>query len=43
MPQRKLPGYFWKGFTGKRMANKVGLPYHPGAIKFYKEMGIWKD
>ena len=36
-------GPFWKGFTGKRMANRSDLPFHPGAIKFYKEMGIWKD
>ena len=35
-------GPFWRGFTGKRMGNDVDIPYHPGAIKFYKEIGIWK-
>jgi TRAP-type uncharacterized transport system substrate-binding protein len=36
-------GPFWRGFHGGRMANKVDVPFHPGAIKFYKEIGIWKD
>ena len=36
-------GPFWRGFSGGRMANKVDVPFHPGAIKFYKEIGIWKD
>lgn len=34
-------GPFWKGFTKEGMAKNVGLNYHPGAIKFYKEMGVW--
>ncbi len=36
-------GPFWRGFHGGRMANKVDVPFHPGAIKFYKEIGIWKE
>jgi len=36
-------GPFWIGFSGKRMANDVNIPFHPGAIKFYKEVGIWKE
>lgn len=36
-------GPFWQGFTGGRMANNVDVPFHPGAIKFYKEIGIWKE
>ena len=30
-----------KGFDPKDMAPKHSTPYHPGAIKAYKEMGIW--
>jgi hypothetical protein len=26
-----------KGLTVKDMASDVGVPYHPGARKFYKE------
>jgi uncharacterized protein len=30
-----------KSFSQKRMAKKMDLPYHPGAVKFYKERGLW--
>jgi len=36
-------GPFWRGFHGGGMAKKVDVPFHPGAIKFYKEIGIWKE
>lgn len=36
-------GPFWNGFDGARMASDVGIPFHPGAIRFYKEVGIWKE
>jgi TRAP transporter TAXI family solute receptor len=36
-------GPFWNGFTKEAMGKQVGLTYHPGAIKFYKEMGVWTD
>ena len=31
-----------KGLTVKEMAFDVGVPYHPGALKFYKEVGALK-
>jgi TRAP transporter TAXI family solute receptor len=31
-----------KGLTVKEMAFDVGVPYHPGALKFYKEAGALK-
>ncbi len=35
---------FWLGFNKDEMAKQVeGVNYHPGAIKFYKEQGIWQD
>jgi TRAP transporter TAXI family solute receptor len=34
-------GPFWNGFAKESMGKDVGLTYHPGAIKFYKEMGVW--
>ena len=36
-------GPFWNGFTKEEMGKDVGLTYHPGAIKFYKEMGVWSE
>jgi len=36
-------GPFWKGFAKENMGKDVGLTYHPGAIKFYKEMGAWQE
>ena len=32
----------FNGFNPKGMAAKHPTPYHPGAIKYYKEIGIWK-
>ncbi|WP_050931855.1 TAXI family TRAP transporter solute-binding subunit [Aestuariivita boseongensis] len=36
-------GPFWNGFAKENMGKDVGVTYHPGAIKFYKEMGVWQD
>lgn len=36
-------GPFWNGFAKEEMGKDVGLDYHPGAIKFYKEMGVWSE
>ena len=37
---KAFPG--WGGFKADKMAiNFKGLTYHPGAIKFYTEMGVW--
>ena len=34
-------GPVWGGFSQERMANDVGVTYHPGAVRFYEEAGIW--
>ena len=31
----------WRRFSEKTMAKDLGVPYHPGAIRFYKEKGMW--
>lgn len=36
-------GPFWNGFAKENMGKDVGVTYHPGAIKFYKEMGVWQE
>lgn len=35
-------GPVWRGYSQDVMAKDVGVDYHPGAIKFYEEMGLWK-
>ena len=33
----------FKKFDPSKMAAQLGVPYHPGAEKFYKEAGIWPN
>lgn len=37
----KASSPLWTNYSSKGMAKDVGLPYHPGAEKFYKSVGIW--
>lgn len=34
-------GPFFADFDGDNMGKDVKIPYHPGAIRFYEEKGIW--
>lgn len=31
------------GWTPERAVKDLGIPYHPGAIKYYKEKGLWTN
>lgn len=33
----------WKSFDPATMAKPTGVEFHPGAMAFYKEMGIWPE
>jgi TRAP transporter TAXI family solute receptor len=35
-------GPVWGGFSQEVMSKDVGVEYHPGAIRFYEEMGLWE-
>ena len=35
-------GPFWREFENGHMADDVDVPFHPGAIKFYEEAGVWE-
>jgi TRAP transporter TAXI family solute receptor len=35
-------GPFWRSHKSKKMGKNQGWPYHPGAISFYKQVGVWK-
>lgn len=32
----------WRSHKSANMAKDQGFPYHPGAVDFYKKVGIWK-
>jgi TRAP transporter TAXI family solute receptor len=36
----KATGPLWRSHASKTMAKDQGAPYHPGALKFYKEAGL---
>jgi hypothetical protein len=41
--QLKGGGPLWKSYEGNsRLAKDQGMAYHPGAVKYYKEAGLWK-
>ena len=40
--QLKEGGPLWRTFSAdKRLAKQHGYPYHPAAVKYYKEVGLW--
>ena len=41
--QLKGGGPLWKSYeANSRLAKDHGMAYHPGAVKYYKEAGLWK-
>lgn len=41
--QLKDGGPLWKSYeANSRLAKDQGMAYHPGAVKYYKEAGLWK-
>ncbi len=40
--QLKEGGPLWRSYeANERLAKPQGHPYHPGAVKYYKEVGLW--
>lgn len=37
----KVLGPLWRSHSSAGMPKDQGMPYHPGAIKYYKEAGVW--
>jgi len=37
----KEAGALFRTFSPKNMSKEQGIPYHPGAKKFYQEAGAW--
>ncbi len=41
--QLKAGGPLWRSYAANEQLTKdQGFPYHPGAIKYYKEVRLWK-
>jgi TRAP-type uncharacterized transport system substrate-binding protein len=37
----KAASPLFKEFEPQLMSKDLGVPYHPGAVKFYESKGIW--